>query len=301
MTAPVFDLVRRGFDRQQVTDRFAEFVDKITGLIATIAELTAQATTERQRAEHAEQELRQASSRVNAIERANNHGFGDRMEKLMLVAEQQAVDLIERAERQAREIVEGARNECAEQRRDAEAHCREVEQALVARAATLDQEVTRRSAVLQRRESDIAASQVAARQQVEEIRAAADRDAATSRERALAEAADVRADAQNYAVALRDKAQAEATAELDRGTRELSRLIDIKDGARAKLVRFSDLLVEMSETLAPELPSNSSDNTQALNVVSQTDTTDGAADPSRPRAPMPPTLTNNGRTATPDV
>ncbi|MGI9004541.1 MAG: hypothetical protein ACR2GH_23295 [Pseudonocardia sp.] len=311
LTAPVFNLVRRGFDRQQVTEQFAEFVDRITALNTKVAGLTAQATNERQRAEHAEQELRQALSRVSSIERANNHGFGERMERLMLVAEQQAVDVIERAEQQAREIVEAARDECEEQRRDAEAHRRDVEQTLVARASTLDQEAARRSAVLQRRESDIAASQVAARQQVEEIRAAADRDTATSRERALIEAADVRADAQNYAAALRDKAQAEANAELDRGARELARLIDTKDGARADLARFSKMLVEMGETLANELPSNSCDDTQVLNIVSKPDTAGVAADTSRPRGPMAPTLanngltnngrTNNGRTAAPEA
>jgi len=299
--APVFGLVRRGFDQQQVTEQFTELTNKINGLINKVAGLTAQVTTERQRAEHAEQELRQAVSRINSIERANNHGFGERMEKLMLVAEQQAVDIIDQAEQQAREIVEGARNESEAQRRDAEAHRREVEQALVSRAASLDQEATRRSAVLQRQESDIAASQVAARQQVEDIRAAADRDNATCRERALAEAADVRADAQNYAVALRDKTHAETSAELDRGARELSRLTDIQDRTRAELVRINNMLIKMSASLANEAPSNSRDDTQLLNIVPRIDTAGELNATSRPRGLRTPIQTNNGRSAAPDT
>lgn len=220
----MFSVVRRGFDQQQVTE-------KINGL-------TARLTTEQQRADYAEQELRQALERIRELGRAgggNPHGFGDRLEKLMLVAEQQAADTTERANQYAREIVERARS-------DAEAHRRDVEQTLVSRAANLDQEAARRNSVLQRRDEELAASQIAARQQAEEIRAAAERDAATVRETAQAEITE-----------LQFRARVEARAERDKSTRELARLIDMQDGVRAEMERINHGLGELREALTKEL------------------------------------------------
>jgi hypothetical protein len=292
---PAFDLVRRGFDRHQVIEQFTEFTDRVTGLTSKVAALTTQVTNERQRSEYAEQELRQAFSRISSIERANNHGFGDRMEKLMLIAEQQAADVIERAEQQAREIVEGARNDSEVHRRDAEAHRREVEQTLVARAATLDQEAARRSAALQRRESDIAASQVAARQQAEEMRDIADRDAAIVRERAQAEAVELRNQIQAHAADLRVKAQAEALADRDRGARELARLVDVQDGVRAELGRINEVLIELGGVLAREIQTGGHEATR-LKAVPLTGTSGSGGATSHQRNGMGPVRNGNGTT-----
>ncbi|MGH3565095.1 MAG: hypothetical protein ACRDRH_03495 [Pseudonocardia sp.] len=292
---PAFDLVRRGFDRHQVIKQFTEFAERVTGLTTKVAALTNQVTNERQRAEYAEQELRQAFSRISSIERANNHGFGDRMEKLMLIAEQQAADVIERAEQQAREIVEGARNESEIHRRDAEAHRREVDQALVARAATLDQEATRRSAALQRRESDIAASQIVARQQTEEMRDIVDRDAAIVRERAQAEAVELRNQIQAHAAALRVKAQAEALADRDRGARELARLVDVQGGVRAELGRINEVLVELSGVLAREIQTGGSE-AMRLKAVPLTGTSGNGGATSLPRNAVRPVRNGNSTT-----
>jgi len=292
---PTFDLVRRGFDRHQVIEQFTKFADRVTALTNNVTGLTTQVASERQRAEYAEQELRQAFSRISAIERANNHGFGDRMEKLMLIAEQQAADVIERAEQQAREIVDGARTESEAHRRDAETHRRDVEQALIVRAATLDQEAARRSATLQRRESDIAAGQAVARQQAEKMRDIADRDAATVRERAQAEAVELRNQIQAHAADLRAKAQAEAQAERDRGTRELARLVNVQDGVRTELGRINEVLIELGGVLAGEIQIGGQE-AMRLKAVPFTDATGNGTPTSLPRNAMGPVRSSNGTT-----
>lgn len=223
-TPPMFDVVCKGFDRGQVTDK--------------ITALTEELSTERHRAEQAELALRQSLERIDGLEQArvgDQHGFGDRVERVLVLAEQQAGEITTRAEEQARQIVQDTHA-------TAEAHHRNVEEALLSRAAGLDHEAAQRSAQLQRQEDEIAASRVAARRQAEDYRAAAERDAAHLRERALTEVDELPA-----------AAKAAAQADRDNGTRELARLIDMQNGVRAELYRMTDLLGGLREILTEEL------------------------------------------------
>ncbi len=254
-----FTVVRKGFDRTEV-------IEKIDGLSSQLA-------TERQRADYAEQELRQALNRINALEQAvgSPHGFGDRVEKLLVLAEEQAADITERAEQHAHKIVQHAQN-------DAESHRRDVEQSLAARAATLDQEANRRSAALQRREDEIAADRIAARAHADDLRATAEREAATVRERAEAEATDVRA-----------KAQAEARAERDKGSRDLARLVDMQDGVRAEMGRVNHVLGELRAVLTGELATSANHAVRREPAALPAGTTAGprVATPREPRRDRP--------------
>lgn len=220
----MFDVVRKGFDRVQVTE-------KIIGLTEELA-------TERQRAAYAEQELRQAFDQIRELEQAGGtvqNGFGDRVEKILVLAEQEAAEITDRAEQHAKEILERARI-------DAEAQCREVEKALVSQAVKLDQEAAARSAGLQRREDEVAGSEAAALKRAEELRTAAERDTTLLHEQVEAEVAQLRA-----------QAKAQVLEDREKGTRELARLVDMQDGVRTEMDRIHQRLGELREVLTAEL------------------------------------------------
>jgi hypothetical protein len=86
----LFDLVRRGYDREQVDEHMRT-------LLTQLAELRQAQQQERRRAEWGEAELRtlRAQLEQQSAQLAENHeqGFGYRVEKLLRAAEQEATEV----------------------------------------------------------------------------------------------------------------------------------------------------------------------------------------------------------------
>jgi hypothetical protein len=114
--APAFDIVRRGYDREQVDLRLTELSGRLTAseLARDTAEQRVRTTDEELRALRTERPMSQES-------------FGFRAEKILRMAEHEAADVRARAAKEAAAVVEHARGE-------AEKHRHQVEQALIARS-----------------------------------------------------------------------------------------------------------------------------------------------------------------------
>jgi cell division septum initiation protein DivIVA len=217
----VFDLVRRGYDREQVDEHMRT-------LLTQLAELRQAQQQERRRAEWGEAELRtlRAQLEQQSAQLAENHeqGFGYRVEKLLRAAEQEATEVRSSAAREAALLLEQARA-------DAETHRHEVEQSLIARTATVEQEVTRRKVELDERERQIGEQAVAARENAERLVSQARR-----------QSEQIRQDAQLAAEQERLKAEKAIRGRRDAAEQELARLRGLHDEVRSQLARLLDSL-----------------------------------------------------------
>lgn len=243
----IFDVVRRGYDRQQVDDHIrtlaaqlselqqahrplvnqvAELQQKQQPLVAQVAELQAAHQREHRRAEWAESELRSVRTQLEQLSDQPNgqQGFGYRVERLLRTAEQEAGEVRSSAAREATQLLERAR-------KDAEAHRHEVEQSLIHRTATLDQEAAQRKVELDERERQIGEQADAAREEAErmlsEVRRQADQ---------LHHEAAVRAEQE------RIKAEKSIRERQEGAEQELGRLRSLHDEVRGQLGRLLESL-----------------------------------------------------------
>jgi hypothetical protein len=136
---PAFEVVRRGYDRDQVDAQLRDMRERLAS-----AEAARQAAEKRAQAGEAERRSGRGDAPAPAAE-----SFGYRAEKILRLAEHEAADVRSRAASEATTLVEQARA-------DAERHRHEVEQSLIARSAELDQEAAQRNVALQEREAQAA-------------------------------------------------------------------------------------------------------------------------------------------------
>ncbi|HZZ45348.1 MAG TPA: hypothetical protein VFE65_00515 [Pseudonocardia sp.] len=243
----IFDVVRRGYDRQQVDDHIrtlaiqlnelqqahrplvsqvAELQQKQQPLVAQVSELQAAHQREHRRAEWAESELRSVRAQLEQIsdQPTGQQGFGYRVERLLRTAEQEAGEVRSSAAREATQLLERAR-------KDAETHRHEVEQSLIHRTATLDQEAAQRKVGLDEREREMGEQAEAAREEAErmlsEVRRQADQ---------LHHEAAVRAEQE------RIKAEKSIRERQEGAEQELGRLRSLHDEVRGQLARLLESL-----------------------------------------------------------
>jgi cell division septum initiation protein DivIVA len=246
----IFDLVRRGYDRQQVDDHIRVLVSQLTELrqvhqpvadqlaelqqshqplVAQLTELQQAHQREHRRAEWAEGELRGARTQIEQLSEqqgngSSQQGFGYRVEKLLRTAEQEAADVRSSAAREATTLLERAR-------KDAEAHRHEVEQSLIHRTATLDQEAAQRKVELDERERQIGEQATAARDDSERMLAEVRRQTDQLHQEAVARAEQERTKAEKN---IRDRQ--------DSAEQELGRLRGLHDEVRGQLARLLESL-----------------------------------------------------------
>ena len=133
-----FDTALRGYERRQVDDFVAARSKEISRLKSQLADERRQRQAATERADAAATELREVRAR-SAHEPADpQESFGFRAEKLLRMAEQEAVEIRSNASRESSSIIEQARKE-------AEQHRHEVEQTLISRASLLEQQAAQRS------------------------------------------------------------------------------------------------------------------------------------------------------------
>ncbi len=221
-----FGTVIRGYDRRQVEDR-------ITELSTELAESRYTREQAEQRATQAEEELRAALTKLkDAGPKAGGgearEGFGFRVEKMLRMAEVEASDIRGKAAREAAALVERARA-------DAESHRHGVEQTLIARAADMDQEAARRQVELKEREQQVVDQLSSARNEAEQVLAAAQHKAQRLGDEADARAAD-----------LIGRAEQTASRKQEAAEHELRRLRSLQVGVRNEIAR-------LHRTLAGEL------------------------------------------------
>ena len=211
---PAFEVVRRGYDRDQVDAQLRDMRERLAS-----AEAARQAAEKRAQAGEAERRSGRGDAPAPAAE-----SFGYRAEKILRLAEHEAADVRSRAASEATTLVEQARA-------DAERHRHEVEQSLIARSAELDQEAAQRNVALQEREAQAAATLAAAREDAARI---AD-DARHSAE-ALVNEAQSRADE------LRHRSEQEIRRRREAAEHELRRISGLHEGVRGEMGRLHTLL-----------------------------------------------------------
>ena len=244
-----FDLVRRGYDRQQVDEHIRMLINQLNELqqahhpmvnqlnelqqqqqpmAAQLAELQQAHQREYRRADWAEGELRNTRTQLEQLkdqgEGSGQQGFGYRVEKLMRTAEQEAADVRSSAAREATSLLERAR-------KDAEAHRHEVEQSLIHRTATLDQEAAQRKVELDERERQIGEQAAAAREETERMLSEVRRQADQLHHEAAARAEQERLKAEK---SIRERQEA--------AEHELGRLRALHDEVRGQLARLLESL-----------------------------------------------------------
>lgn len=111
-----FDVVRRGYDREQVDERM-----QFLGVELATAEQAL--TAARERAATLEDEL--TSVRGELQRRVPETRFGDRVEMILQLAEEEAAEIRQRAEDEASSIVERARAEAEQLVGDATEHAQQ--------------------------------------------------------------------------------------------------------------------------------------------------------------------------------
>jgi cell division septum initiation protein DivIVA len=213
-----FDIVRRGYDRDQVDAQLRELRERLAA-----SEAARQAAEQHARA--TESELRAARSQGNSESSGmSQESFGFRAEKILRLAEHEAADVRSRAANEAAAMVEKARA-------DAERHRHEVEQSLIARTATVEQEATRRKVELDERERQIGEQAVAARENADRLVSQARR-----------QSEQIRQDAQLAAEQERLKAEKAIRVRRDAAEQELARLRGLHDEVRSQLARLLESL-----------------------------------------------------------
>lgn len=218
---PDFAMAMRGYDRRQVDEH-------LQVLSAKLAAAQREREQEKHRAVQAENELRSALDKLKQGGEGppeSQEGFGFRVEKVLRMAEQEAIEVRARAAREAAGLIEKARA-------DSEAHRHDVEQSLIAKAAAMDQEVAQRQAQLHDWEQQLTEQGQSARAEADQVLETAERRADELRKEVQAAADELRARAEN---AVRQQREA--------GERELRRLGALHDGVRAELARLQKLLV----------------------------------------------------------
>jgi chromosome segregation ATPase len=227
-----FDTALRGYDRRQVDEFVAERSKEIAQLKAELGEAQRQCRMATEHAQATEREIRDLKVRSAHIEpAAPEDSFGFRAEKLLRMAEHEAVEIRTHAGRESAAIIEKART-------DAEKHRHEVEQSLIGRASMLEQQAAQRATELQDREQQIADQLNSAREQADQVHAAAARAAERLRQESEASAAEVRA-----------QAEAEVRRRRDQAAQEIARLSSLQSDVRAELARLAEMLsAELSDT-----------------------------------------------------
>jgi cell division septum initiation protein DivIVA len=220
-----FDTVMRGYDRRQVDKALANKDKTIGQLEIELAETKTRLTAAAENAAYLANELqtRQASALDVAAQPADE-GFGLRAEKLLRLAEQEAVEMRSQASADCTAIIEQARNEAEKLRH-------EVEQDLIARRASLEEQATRRASELQVREQQIADQLSSARMQAEQLHTTATRAADRLREEAAATAEETRVRAENTAKRM-----------VEQATHEVTRLTRLQDSVRSELHHLTQVL-----------------------------------------------------------
>ena len=211
-----FDVVRRGYDRDQVDARTREWEERLAAAekARAIAEQHARAT---------EGELRTARASGDTAA-APPESFGFRAEKILRLAEHEAADVRSRAATEAAAVLEQARA-------DAEQHRHEVEQSLIARSSELEQDAAQRTVVLQEREEQAAATLAAARD-----------EAARATEEARRTVDGLVAEAQNRADEVRHRSEQELGRRRDGADAELRRIGGLHENVRTEMARLHALL-----------------------------------------------------------
>lgn len=225
---PRFETVARGYEPAAVDAH----VDSRTAEVAALRRDLDISERRRRQAEHhagaADAELRSLRDGGQA-----DHGFGQRIERVLRLAEQEASDLRDSAAPEASSLIEGARAR-------AEQHRHEVEQDLIARSAVLDGKAAQRSAELLEREQQIGEQLAAARAEAGAVREAADREAQRGVEQADADARQVR-----------DRAAQEARELVAQAGKEADRLGAVQVEARTDITRLVELLTVQLALGAP--------------------------------------------------
>ncbi len=219
-----FGVVLRGYDRIEVDEYVGEVERQVARLQAELARSDDRLRRAEQRLETVERENRAVHARLDATAAHAapvSEGFGMRAERLLRLAEQEAVAVRAEAAEEAVLLRQQVREDVERQRHEAE-------QALIARSAQFDEHTAQRTAELARREQQVSEQVTAARDEAEAVQAAAHRTAAELRRRAEVESDEVRVRAAAEAVALREQAE-----------QELERIAALQSGVRGELRRLS--------------------------------------------------------------
>jgi len=227
-----FDVALRGYERSQVDARIAELLAQLAAATEQNRTTAARLADEQRRAEHAERQLREARDKLAAAQPSSDssgngaQGFGYRAERILRMAEAEAHETRTAAAKEAAELLERARAE-------AEIHRHEIEQNLIMRATSLDKKANEVSTALREREQAAAAELTSARTEAESVRAAARHEMEQARK--------------NVEIVIRDlRAQAERWAEEHRSaaTREVARLVGLRDKLHGDLSTLSQTLLK---------------------------------------------------------
>jgi DivIVA domain-containing protein len=216
---PHFDMVLRGYDRIEVD----EYIEK---LLEENAALRREVEVGGARSAPVERpvEREDPSPQHYDVDTPAEDSFGFRAEKLLRMAEQEAVEIRSNASRESASIIEQARKE-------AEQHRHEVEQTLISRASLLEQQAAQRSSEIQEREQQVADQLAAAREQADQMHAAATRAADRLRQESEAAAEETRA-----------RAEAAAQRQRDSASQEIARLSALQQDVRSELARLAEVL-----------------------------------------------------------
>ena len=236
-----FTVVLRGYDRGEVDTRLAELDHRIHDEIRRADAAEQSLSAARAQVRRLQEQLENDSAaRAGEERRAEEAGFGRRVERVLQAAEQEAAELRDRAADEAAEIVERARRE-AEDRRS------RTEEALLGRAATLDREFASRSSTLDdrehdadRRERDLAERERTVSDRLSGVRTEAERILADARSDAEQTLSTARAEA---AALLRDAEQG-AGERRSAVVRDVERLAALRDDVRDELARVQRTLTE---------------------------------------------------------
>lgn len=236
-----FTVVLRGYDRGEVDTRLAELDHRIHDEIRRADAAEQSLSAARAQVRRLQEQLENDSAaRAGEERRAEEAGFGRRVERVLQAAEQEAAELRERAADEAAEIVERARRE-AEDRRS------RTEEALLGRAATLDREFSSRSSTLDdrehdadRRERDLAERERTVSDRLSGVHTEAERILADARSDAEQTLSTARAEA---AALLRDAEQG-AGERRSAVVRDVERLAALRDDVRDELTRVQRTLAE---------------------------------------------------------
>ncbi len=227
-----FDVALRGYDRNQVDARIAELTRQLVAAGEQNRATAARLAEQQRRAEHAERQLREAHAgpaRHAAAQQGGNdnggQGFGYRAERILRMAEAEAHETRSAAAKEAGELLERARAE-------AEVHRHEIEQNLIMRATALDQKATEVSTALREREQAAAAELSSARGEAESVRAQARHEMEQARRNVEIVARDIRAQAERWAEQHRAAV-----------TREVARLVELRDTLQRDLGAVSENLL----------------------------------------------------------
>ncbi|MGD9529567.1 hypothetical protein [Pseudonocardia sp.] len=211
--APTFDIVRRGYDREQVDLRLTELKGRLTA--------------SEQARDSAEQRVRTIDEELRALrtERPmSQESFGFRAERILRMAEHEAADVRARAAKEAAAVIEHARGE-------AEKHRHQVEQALITRSTELDKEAAQRTVAVQEREEQAKALLAGAREEAGRI----GEDARSGADKLVAEA-EARAEQ------LRRRTDDECRRRRETAEQDLRRLRSLHEGVRTEIARLHKLL-----------------------------------------------------------